>query len=222
MPRTPLEELIRRYEAGDRDPELIRELNDAAWDGFHDPWEAKAVRARHPVTGELVPLPAPEPVFDPTASRPFTADTLRRFLDAKPYRYWTSARNAFLVTFTYAPRTDRCLMATFSVVGKREDVFRLQITPDRRVPTERFDRALRLCNAWNEGYRWPRAILSMPDLEKDEDAPEGLEPASALLTLDFQLFLRAGIPQALFDSMVLDALATSWDFWQLAHDEYGM
>ena len=39
MANSPLEDLIRRYESGERDPDLIKQLNEAAWDGFHDPWE---------------------------------------------------------------------------------------------------------------------------------------------------------------------------------------
>jgi hypothetical protein len=220
MARTQLEELIRRYEAGDREPELIRLLNEAAWDGFHDPWEPPVRRGRHPVTGQLVPVP--ETAFDPDALRPFTGDTIRRFLEERPYKCWQYKQNAFFVNFAYIERTDRCLTATFTVEGRKDDIFKLRIASDRRVPAERFDRALRLCNGWNDGYRWPRAVLEMPELEPKADEPEGREPASALLTLDLQLFLRQGIPQRLFNSMVKDALDTSWTFWELAHDTYGL
>ncbi len=218
MAEAPLEDLIRRYEAGDRDPELLRQLNAAAWNGFHDPWEAPAPAARNPVTGERVPAPA----FEPEALAPFTFETIQRFLEPMKYRYWRQGKGYFMVTFAYTERTDRCLQASFMVQGKHLDIFKLQITCDRRVQAERFDRAFRLCNDWNQRFRWPRASLELAALERKEGQLLGPEPPSALLALDFQLFLRAGIPQALFDSLVKDAIATSWEFWELAHDEYGM
>lgn len=218
MPDAPLEDLIRRYEAGDRDPDLLRQLNDAAWTGFHDPWEQAKPKGRHPVTGELVAAPD----FDPKAVTPFSGETIQRFLAYMKYKHYRQGSDWFLISFTYREETDRCLKATLGVEGKLGDIFKLLITPDRRVPAERFDRALRLCNAWNDHYRWPRAFLEMPARPEKEGEVEGREPASALLALDYQLLLRGGIPQELFNAMVKDAIATSWEFWELAHDEYGL
>ncbi len=214
MADVPLDELIRRYEAGDRDPDLIRLLNEAAWDGFHDPWE-------HPKPSLLAA--APEAPFDPEALRPFTAETVQRFLDGGNYTYWTSTWDSFLLFWRYSVDSDRVVRAIFMVEGKHKTVFKLRIVGDRRVPRERFDVARQLCNAWNEGYRWPRAYLEKPDLKAEEvKALDGKEPASAILALDFQLYLPAGVPQVLFDRQVRDVLATSWEFWELALKDYDL
>lgn len=218
MAEVPLEALIRRYEAGDRDPDLIRQLNEAAWDGFHDPWEPEVPKGRHPVSGQSTQAPA----FDPKALLPFSGETIQRFLDPVKYKHWRQGSDYFLVTFTYTKRTDRCLQASLLVQGKRSDIFKLLITCDRRVPAERFDRAFRLCNDWNSRFRWPRAYLEIADVEQQDGQEPIREPPSALLALDYQLYLGAGVPQVLFDSMVRDAIATQWDFWELAHDEYDL
>lgn len=182
MSNFPLEELIQRYESGDRDPDLIRQLNEAAWDGFHDPNEA------------AMPPPEQESAVDPEALLPFGPDTIQRFLDEREYKPWKSSWDSFLIWFNYSERTDRAVNACFMVVGKQKDVFKLRIECDRRVPAERFDRAFRLCNAWNSGYRWPMALLEIPVLEKKEGDLEGREPESGSLTLDFQLYLGVGVP----------------------------
>jgi len=218
MADAPLEDLIRRYETGDRDPDLLRQLNEAAWTGFHDPWEAAKPTGRHPVTGELVEPPS----FDPKAVRPFDGDTIQRFLEHMKYKHYRQGRDYFLISFNYLEETDRCLKASLLVEGKQDEVFKLLITPDRRVPAERFDRAFRLCNTWNDRFRWPRAYVEMPPRKAKEGEPEGREPASALLALDFQILLRGGLSQELFNTIVKEVLATSWQFWELAHDEYGL
>lgn len=213
MANSPLEDLIRRYESGERNPDLIKQLNDAAWDGFHDPWETMA------------PLPTAaehESSFDPNALLPFGTDTIQRFLDDRGYQHWKSSWNSFLLLFKYSERSDRTVSAHFIVAGKNMDIFNLRIECDRRVPAERFDRAFRLCNDWNRWFRWPMALVDMPFLEKKEGELEGREPASGNLALDFQLFFRAGVPQVLFNSMVRDAIDTSWDFWEKARNEYDL
>jgi hypothetical protein len=56
--------------------------------------------------------------------------------------------------------------------------------------------------------------LEIPFLGEDQG-----EPGSGLLVLDYQLLLDKGIHQALFDDLVHDAIATSWDFWTMAKSE---
>lgn len=90
MANSPLEDLICRYESGERDPDLIKQLNDAAWNGFHDPWE----------TTTPIPTAAEqESSFDPEALLPFGPDTIRRFFDERGYKPWKSTWNSFPVCF---------------------------------------------------------------------------------------------------------------------------
>lgn len=219
MANSPLEDLIRRFESGERNPDLLRQLNEAAWDEFHDPWE---IQKPEPQIAPALSFTAKqEPNFDPEALLPFGPDTIQRFLDEREYKYWKSSWDSFLVTFNYSERTDREVNAAFMVLGRDRDIFKLEIECDRRVPAERFDRAFRLCNDWNTVFRWPMAYVAMPDLKKKEGNAEGREPASGSLVLNSDLYFAAGIPQVLFNSMVSAALNGSWEFWEKAHDEYG-
>lgn len=214
MDKRSMNRLIKRYGAGDRDPELVRQLDEAAWDDFHDPWEVpKPVRT--PLEAPVGDPDLPSTDVDPQAVLPFTFDTIKRFLADRGYNYWEAHWKAVQVFFRYSAESDRVLRLVLAVEGKRETVLAMRWTGDRRVDAERFPEALRLCNAWNQDCRWPRAFLEIPRTEPRE-GEEGREAASALLVLDLQLFLEQGIHQELFNSLVRDAIATGWEFWERA------
>jgi hypothetical protein len=83
----PLDDLIRRYEAGERSPELIQALNEAAWAGFHDPWETPP----GPKTREeedMADDPVDESIYDMEAVRPLSQGMIKRFLRMKGWSFW--------------------------------------------------------------------------------------------------------------------------------------
>jgi len=41
MENHDLDAMLQRFTAGDRSLDVLAPLNEAAWDSFHDPWEAK-------------------------------------------------------------------------------------------------------------------------------------------------------------------------------------
>ena len=210
------QDLIRRYEAGDRSPELLRRLDEAAWTGFHDPWEPRPAPDPH----HLEEDPMQEPI-DPEAVLPFDVATIERALKQRGWHVWRHEKDILMVQFNYDRETDRETRIVFFVQGKARDIFRLYWISDRRVDAERFDQAFRLCNHWNDNYRWPRAYVEMPPTKEDE-AEDTPEPESGLLVLDWQLPLGAGIHQALFDDMLGAVISAGWDFWRMAHSEHGL
>ena len=205
-----LDDLIKRYEAGERNPELIQALNDAAWTGFHDPWEQTPPKVKAP----------PEEqggTMDMETVQPFTLETIERHLKGKDISYWKTDREICLVFLGYDKVSDRGIRAMHFVEGRQNTVYRLRIVADRRVDAKDYPKAHELCDKWNANYRWPRAYLEIgaPD-EKDG------EPDSGVLAMDYQLLLDKGIHQALFDDLVSDAIATSWAFWKMAREKFNL
>ena len=232
-----LEDLIKRYEAGERDPELIQSLNEAAWNGFHDPWE--------PAPRDPNDLDAPD-ASDASAEdedgdedededpdqgdpmdmdpemltvRPFTLETIERHLQARDLSYWKTDAPMCLVFMGYDQPSDRSMEAMHCVEGRNGSIYSLHIVGDRRVDADDYGRARELCDRWNARFRWPRAYLDIP---AKADGGEGETPGSGLLTLDYQLMLEKGIHQALFDDLVSGAVGASFDFWKLAKDEFNL
>jgi hypothetical protein len=214
------EELMRRYESGERDSDLLRQLNDLAWQGFHDPWElgpAPAAAEEVPATGpEWSPL---ESELDPP--RPFTVDTIIRYLRNTGRPFWECGASIYTCTYDYDEASDRCCQVFFSVEGRDGGTFCARWTSDRRVQADHFPRAFRLCNEWNADWRWPRAFVDIPHRDPSREGRGG-PPASGVLTLDYQLYLARRIHQGLFDSMLATVQETSWAFWKLAHREFNL
>lgn len=204
-PRT-LDDLVKRYEAGDRDPDLLQALNDAAWEGFHDPWEPT-----------LPADPEEGDAMDAETIQPFTAETLQAHFRNKNLTYLRNDEGLFLVFMGYDKPSDRRVQIIHSVEGKRNSVYRLRIVADRRVDAKDYTLARELCNTWNDSFRWPRAFLEIPSLGEGEG-----EPDSGLLVMDYQLLLDKGIHQALFDDLVESAVSASWDFWKMAREKFGL
>lgn len=202
--------LIKRYESGERSPELIQALNEAAWDGFHDPWEP-------PPAGKEVVVKEGGAAMDPETIQPFTLDTIERLLKRKEISYWRSDQKTCLVFLGYDQDSDRCLRSSHAIEGKNESIYCLRVVGDRRVDAKDYGRARELCDQWNGSYRWPRAYLEIPTLADGAGVP-----ASGLLVLDYQLDLEKGIHQSLFDDLVEGAVFASFSFWKMAKEEFGL
>lgn len=213
------DELMRRFDAGERDPDLLRQLGRLAWQEFHDPWELPP--ALGAVQEEALPGDPGQPPGDKVQERaqPFTADTLVRYLRASGLPFWESGASAYTASWDYDPAIDRCTQAFFSVEGTDQAILCARWVSDRRVSAELFHRAFRLCNQWNSDWHWPRAYVDIPRLGGGRSGA-GAAPASGILTLDLRLYLAKGIHQGLFDSQVYAAQVASWHFWALAHREY--
>jgi hypothetical protein len=209
-----LEALVQRYEAGERDPELIRLLNELAWKGFHDPWEPDP--GKRPPEEETMD----DDAIDPKTVYPVSLATLERFLEKRELHGWKAPGNGYLVQFRYDADSDREVHLYLGLEGPQFSLLKVRLTCDRRVDRARFQEAFRFCNDWNAAYRWPNAFVECPESgdggEESEPAPVG----SGSLVLESHFDLSAGIHQALFDDLVHTSVAASWDFWNQARD-YG-
>lgn len=200
--------LIRRLEAEGR-------LDRAAWEAFHDPWETPPARTPNPDPGAPV---------EPEAPVPLSLETIDRFLASEEYSVWSSTWDSRMVFYNYGPRSDRVVRATYSIQGKQQDIFVLRIVSDRRVDPPQFELAWRLCSEYGAEYRYMRAFLEVPSKPEgwDEDPEAPAWNPSGLLVLDMHVPLGAGITQSAFDLMVKEAIGSSWTFWRMARERYGL
>ncbi len=220
------EEAVQRHADGDHSPEVLAALNLAAWDAFHAPWEPTLTE---PTMADEPLEPAPLP--DPALPRPLTLDLLQTWADKAGYSAFQHPNRGLLVDFRYGLAADRCVELRARISGKGEDILLLQLCPDRRVPPQDFTRALRLCNDWNQEYRWPRASVeqeyrSARSKDEEDPAPEVQVAREAThsgrLVLDFQVRFSEGIHPAGLEAILDDVVSTSWDFWRLAQDKWGL
>ena len=223
----PLGEALRRHAEGDRSPEVLSVLNHAAWDAFHAPWEAPFPEPPMPEEPEA---PA-QPTANPGEVQPFSQAMLAAWTDQSGFKAFQHPSRGLVVDFRYSLKSNRCVQLRTWVSGRQNNILMVVITCDRRVPPEDFTRALRLCNAWNLEYRWPRAKVEQEYLTADasddpQPSPEEVESREEThhgqLCLDTQICLSEGIHQAALNVILDDTLSTSWDFWRMAHAKWGL
>jgi hypothetical protein len=214
MEPIPPEEIIQRLETGDPDPSLRKLVDQAAWQAFHDPWE------KPPAEPKAIPEGDP---METEAIQPLTTDMIDAFLRADDFNFYTADWGFRLAFFRYGTKSDRVVRMTLGVDGQNKDILLFRLACDRRVDPAQFELAFRLCNQWQNEYRYPRAILELPDPPEKVEGGEAIEwNPSGSLVLDYQLPLPKGISQDGFNELVRRLIANSWDFWRIARERYGL
>ena len=223
QPLSP-EEALRRHQSGDRSLEVLKTLNQAAWEAFHAPWEPSL--EVHAMPDENPETPQPE-----AGLIPLTEDLLRAWITQEGYNAFSLPGRGFLINYKFGLRTDRCVQFRLSVSGRDADILVLNWSCDKRVPPDQFVRALRLCNWWNNEYRWPRAMVEQDFryTDADEDPPPSKEEVEAReathathLVLDYQACPPHGIHQKALNALIDAAIESSWTFWRRAHEEWDL
>jgi hypothetical protein len=167
----------------------------------------------------------------PIGVDPISESMLSGWAEREGCTYFHAKSRGILIDFRYSLRSCRRVMFRAWLSGQDEDILTVQISSDRRVAPEDFLRALRFCNTWNQGYRWPRALVEQDyqDTDAQSDpppAPEEVEAREethpARLRLDFQIPLYKGIHQEGLDTLLSSVLYSNWDFWIQAHETWGL
>jgi hypothetical protein len=214
MEPLPPEEIIQRLETGDPDPALRKLVDRAAWQAFHDPWEQppaepKAIAEGDPM--ETQPL------------QPLTTDMIDAFLKADEFSFYSADWGFRMAFFRYSASSDRVIRMTLGVDGPNRDILLFRLVGDRRVDPAQFELAYRLCNTWQNDYRFPRALLELPDPPENGEGKEELPwNPSGCLVLDYQIPLPKGISQDGFNELVRRLIGNSWDFWRMARERFGL
>lgn len=223
QPLTP-GEALHRHASGDRSPEVLKALSQAAWEAFHAPWEVPPLESPMDEPTPLLPLP-------PTEIRPLAFDLIATWLAEEGYAAFRHPTRGFLVDFKFSLKSDRCVQLRLYISGKASDILVLQWTGDKRIPPDQFVHGLRLCNWWNNEYRWPRAMVEQdyryPDANQDpppsQEVLEAREAThSAQLMLDCQICLPNGIHPDGLRAIIESNLETSRTFWRCAHETWGL
>ncbi|MBK7294577.1 MAG: YbjN domain-containing protein [Holophagaceae bacterium] len=135
--------------------------------------------------------------------RPFTQDMIQAWMDQAGFMYFQHPTRGLLVDFRMSLKSDRAVTLRVWVSGRNKDILVMNLSSDRRIPPEDFVRALRLCNDWNQEYRWPRALVEQDyrTTDQKEDPPPASEEVesrevthSARFCLDSQVCLSEGNP----------------------------
>jgi len=234
-----LANLLRRFEEGERNPELLNRMNQAAWDQFHDPWETKpdlTVLEWPEFPDDDAPDAVPESFKGaelsshlgvPTVQCPGEpvqlgsaptwirdADVSRRlivhYLRRRSLEYWSKAQGGYLVCLGYAKTLNRSVLVQVGHEGHCGPDLGIQVSCDRRIEPAAFETARHCCDGWNE-ERLSRARLDFPEGSSAQDALSGV------LLLTHKVRLSADLPQADFDQYMDEALAESWEFWKRAY-----
>jgi hypothetical protein len=220
----PPEEALRRHAEGDRSPAVLHALSNAAWEAFHAPWEPHLEET--PMKDETPELPLPE-----GGIRPLTLDMIQAWTEHDGCSAFRHPTRGFLIDYKFGLRSDRCVQLRLYVTGKNADILGLQWTCDKRIPPDQFVRGLRLCNWWNNEFRWPRAMVEQdyrftdanqdpPPPKEEVEAREGIH--SSHLFLDLATHLPHGIHQEGLNAIIDSAVESSWNFWRRAHEDWSL
>lgn len=169
MSITPLDEIIRLFDEGDRSPAVLAALDRAAWNCWHDPWEARP---------DFKPAP-PEPgPWDEAAG------AIRGILDGLRWKYDQEDRCAFTsVPPAHAWKGWEPLLR-FEEAGNGDLLFRLILgTPFAGSDLQTL---ARLSSAWTWAGRRPR-----PELEPALPETGGALPLFSNLRLEDRMPMPA-------------------------------
>lgn len=220
MPELDLDTAMKRYAEGDRSPEVLAALNEAADQTFDFP-----------------PLEAQEPPdlepwkLDLGLVLPLAFERLLPWVKEENgyLPYLQPERNRLQVRFNYSPKNDRQLFLTISITGKEDDILRFLVESDKRVAPGDLDRAFRFVNDWNRQTRWPKAVVAQEYLDQEEGGSltgearaERERTHSAALRLEAEVSCTMGIHQAGLENLLKFWLSATWEFWEDAYQRWNL
>lgn len=219
MKNQELEAILQRHAAGDRDPGLLAFLDAAAWECFHDPWEARpdgpAPAAGSPRTVRVMdavgdPQAGPR---DPGADGPL-AEQLGAYLDARDTPYTRDEDGGFNCTPTSPALADLDLALRLSVEGRRGERVCFYLSSARTVPEAARGAASWFCDKWNHAGRCLEARVDMPRSYPGQPrAPKGA------LILYRVIALPVDAPAKILKGRLDQCLEQAGDFWIMLQED---
>ena len=192
-----LEAIIQRFTSGERHGETAAFLFEAAWEAFHDPWEARP-------TFEAGQAPMSQPrlkVAEPEAQA--LPAMLTAFLEARQWVYWKDPGDLLCCFPALEGQAGRDLTLRLGAEGARRQRLKFRLTLDRRILAEAFPSAEALCDTWNGGNRLTHATLRT----RGANLPATAGPVTGTLVLTFAREVPEDANQACLDSLVERLLA---------------
>jgi len=105
------------------------------------------------------------------------------------------------------PFSDMDLFIHLVSTGSKGNIYQILCRSTQEFDMARSDKAIALCNQWNEEKRWPVAYVS----------PDG---DTFTFSLEQELDLVEGIHQELFESYTTTTIASCLQFWEWLPEQF--
>lgn len=136
--------------------------------------------------------------------RNLTRSLVEDILDESGLRFFRDNEGDWIIRMSYDDEANCEYDFYFILGGKNHDILALRGSSDRRVSKAKWPAAMFFCNEWNKDRRWPKACLSIGDV----DAP------FAKLSLEYDYDLEKGVTKEQLDDWITVFMFTSRDFWR--------
>lgn len=216
MKSDDFETMMKRHAAGDRDPDLLNELNRMAWSEFHDPWEEaeKCPSAVMP----LRRLPIDSTPYDPDEPEKLDVATLDLFVGMHCSSHLKRKSWPFFVAYDYLadPEPERCPR----ILMESPDGRRFVCSFIRNLNCEDADipRVQEFCRSWNDSRPWPEAKLVEPLGSKHVASG-----SQRIISLEFEVTLSEENPSITlthFHQMMKALLKATSEFWTMVSRDF--
>lgn len=140
----------------------------------------------------------------------FDRSMIENYLKKKKINFLRDRDDDFIVNFSYDEDTGCEMSVLLMVGGEKNNIYTVQVVPDKVIPKSQWGNALMLCNTWNKERRWPKVYLKIANLETD---------TTTKIILEEHIDLGEGIHQELLDDYTDTVLATAFAFLKWMHQE---
>jgi hypothetical protein len=149
--------------------------------------------------------------IDP-ASRPITVDRglIKEVLDSHGLQLFADQKGDFMTFWGYEREVDTEVKIWFKLEGDDEDVYRICATGDRPLPRKAWNRAMQLCNDWNNEHRWPKA--SVLKLKRENRSV-------AFVELNADIPVARGVSRRLLDDFTGHVVHGTFEFFRWLHEQ---
>jgi len=220
------EAIIQEFSAGNRSLEILAPLNEAAWDGFHDPWETRPFFLTGEAEGFLGGGPPEVPRGkDPDGSgsgaaasaggpadlAPRLAGQIASYLEVRRWDYHQGRSGGFRCTPALLGMAGRDLALHLSGEGRRANRLGWHMVSSFPVPDPDRGRAKALCNRWNQMHPHFHARLEVQPPIHDRN-----HPRTGILSLRTVLPIPPEAPLRALVEALDDCLDQAAEFWRQA------
>ena len=228
-----LEVMIQKFNDGDRSLEVLAPLNEAAWDGFHDPWERKPfflTADAEVFLGDGLPnAPRPCGVHEapeqdgagsarPAESRrglgalaPRLAERIACYLEVQHWDFVQNESGEFRCTPPLAGMVGQDLTLRLSGGGPRSRVLWFHLGSGFQVASEARSSARALCARWNSAHPDYCARLEMQPPFHDRN-----HPRTGTLSLHSSLPVPPEVTVRTIVAFLDNCMDQAGDFWTQA------
>ena len=231
MGNQDLEPMIQKFNDGDRSLEVLAPLNEAAWDGFHDPWEPKPFFLtedaevfpgdgipKGPRPGGVREVPEQDGAASPADSRrnpgalaPHLAGLIECYLEVQHWDFVRNENGEFRGTLPMLGMAGQDLTLRLSGGGNRSRLLWFHLASGFQVGNPARSSATTLCARWNGSHLDFCARLEMQPPFHDRN-----HPRTGTLSLHNALPVPPEVTMRTLVAFLDQCIDQAGDFWMLA------